>query len=49
MDLRHRHLLGSKDHLQLRLQVKAYPPFFFVIAIFYAKMYLFIYVISHVK
>ena len=28
MDLRHRHLLGSKDHLQLRLQVKAYPPFF---------------------
>ena len=43
MDLRHRHLLGSKDHLQLRLQVKAYPPFFFVIAIFYAKMYLFIY------
>ena len=30
MDLRHRHLLGSKDHLQ----VKAYPPFFLVITIF---------------
>ena len=27
MDLRHRQLLGSKDHLQLRQQVKAYLPF----------------------
>ena len=29
MDPRHRQLLGEKDHLQLRQQVKAYPFFFF--------------------
>ena len=35
MDPRHRQVLGSKDHLQLWQQVKAYPPFFFsVITIF---------------
>ena len=34
MDLRHRHLLGSKHHLQLRLQVKAYLPFSLVITTF---------------
>ena len=34
MDPRHRQLLGPKDHLQLRQQVKAYLPFFFVITIF---------------
>ena len=35
MDSRHRQLLGSKDHLQLRQQVKAYLPVFFpVITIF---------------
>ena len=34
MDPRHRQLPGSKDHLQLRQQVKAYPPFFLVITIF---------------
>ena len=31
MDHRHRQLLGSKDHLQLRQQVKAYLPFFFLV------------------
>ena len=50
MDLRHRQLLGSKDHLQLRLQVKAYPPFFSSLPFFMQRcIYLFIYVISHVK
>ena len=49
MDLRHRQLLGSKNYLQLRLQVKAYLPFFLVIIIFYAKIYLFIYVIFPCK
>ena len=35
MDFRHRQLLGSMDHLQLRRQVKAYLPFFIsVITIF---------------
>ena len=29
MDPRHRQLLGSKDHVQLWQQVKAYLPFFF--------------------
>ena len=29
MDPKHRQLLGSKDYLQLRQQVKAYPPLFF--------------------
>ena len=29
MDPKHRRLLGEKDHLQLRQQVKAYLPFFF--------------------
>ena len=29
MDPQHRQLLGEKDHLQLRQQVKAYLPFFF--------------------
>ena len=28
MDPKHRQLLGEKDHLQLRQQVKAYLPFF---------------------
>ena len=36
MDHRYRQLLGQKDHLQLRQQVKAYPPFFLVITIFHA-------------
>ena len=36
MDHRHRQLLGQKDHLQLRQQVKAYTPFFLVITIFHA-------------
>ena len=38
MDPKHRRLLGEKDHLQLRQQVKAYLPFFFfrVITIFRA-------------
>ena len=40
MDPQHRQLLGEKDHLQLRQQVKAYLPFFFggggVITIFRA-------------
>ena len=31
IDPRHRQLPGSKDHLQLRQQVKAYLPFFLVI------------------
>ena len=34
MDPRHRQLLGPKDHLQLRQQVKAYLPFFLVITFF---------------
>ena len=50
MDFRHRQLLGSKDHLQLRQQVKAYPPFFFpVITIFniYLQVFVqFLYVIK---
>ena len=49
MDPRYRQLLGSKDHLKLRQKVKAYLPFFLVITIFHAKIYSFIYVISHVK
>ena len=36
MDYRHRQLPGSKDHLQLRQQVKAYTPFFLVITFFHA-------------
>ena len=37
MDPKHRQLLGEKDHLQLRQQVKAYLPFFsWVITIFRA-------------
>ena len=36
MDPRHRQLLRSKDYIQLRQQVKAYPPFFSVITIFHA-------------
>ena len=36
MDPKHRQLLGSKDYLQLRQQVKAYLPFFSVITIFHA-------------
>ena len=31
MDPRHRQLLGLEDHLQLRQQVKAYLPFFFLV------------------
>ena len=31
MDPRHRQLPGSKDHLQLRQQVKAYLPFFWLL------------------
>ena len=31
MDPRHRQLLGPKDHLQLRQQVKAYPLFFWLL------------------
>ena len=36
MDPRYRQLLRSKDYIQLRQQVKAYPPFFSVITIFHA-------------
>ena len=36
MDPRHRQLLRSKDYIQLRQKVKAYPPFFSVITIFHA-------------
>ena len=36
MDPRHRQLLGEKDYLQLRQQVKAYLPFFLVITISHA-------------
>ena len=36
MDPKYRQLLGSKDHLQLRQQVKAYLPIFLVITIFHA-------------
>ena len=50
MNFRHRQLLGSKDHLQLRQQVKAYLPFFFpVITIFniYLQVFVqFLYVIK---
>ena len=49
MDPRHRKLLGPKDHLQLRQQVKAYLPFFFIITVFHAKIYSFIYVIFPCK
>ena len=49
MDPRHRKLLGPKNHLQLRQQVKAYLPFFLVITVFHAKIYSFIYVIFPCK
>ena len=49
MDPRHRQILGSKDHLRRRQQVKAYPPFFLAINIFHAKIYSFIYVIFPCK
>ena len=43
MDPRHRQLLGSQDHLQLRQQVKAYLPFFFPdITIFNTSLKIFV-------
>ena len=36
MDPKYRQLLGSKDHLQMRQQVKTYLPIFLVITIFHA-------------
>ena len=43
MDPRHRQVLGSKDHLQLWQQVKAYPPFFFRLLPFLISIYKYLY------
>ena len=42
MDPRYRQVLGPKDHLQLRQQVKVYPPFFLVITIFNIYLQVFV-------
>ena len=34
MDPRYRQVLGPKDHLQLRQQVKVYPPLFWLLPFF---------------
>ena len=43
MDPKHRQLLGEKDHLQLRQQVKAYLPFFFWLLTFLLSTYKYLY------
>ena len=49
MDPRHRQVLGPKDHLQLRQQVKAYLPFFWLLPFFTQRFIRLFMLFSHVK